>query len=144
MKKHWLSALVAGILFGVGLGVAGMTRPEKIVGFLNITGDWDPSLIFVMGGALTLYFLAHRLLVASGRIQRPLVEAKFVIPTRRDIDGPLVVGSVIFGLGWGLAGFCPGPAIVAVTSGAATAFVFVAAMVVGNVGYRLWDTRKSS
>ncbi len=144
MKKTWLSALVSGALFGVGLGVAGMTRPEKIIAFLDITGDWDPSLLFVMGGALVVYFVAHRLLVVRERgVARPLLAPKFELPTRRDLDRSLLAGAFVFGVGWGLAGYCPGPAIVALTGGALNPFVFVASMIAGMIIYRVTILRAS-
>jgi hypothetical protein len=121
-------AFAAGLLFALGLGIGGMTQPSKVIGFLDVAGDWDPSLAFVMGGALLVYATIARLVLAR---PRPLLEAKFFVPTRRDLDPPLVVGAVLFGAGWGLAGYCPGPALVSLASGRASVVVFVAAMVLG-------------
>jgi hypothetical protein len=123
-----LIALAGGFLFAVGLAIAGMTQPSKVVGFLDVAGDWDPSLAFVMFGAVAVYMLGHRLVL---RRDAPLLGSGFHLPTRRDIDPRLVIGSAIFGVGWGLAGYCPGPVIAALGSGLAVPLVFVAAMALG-------------
>lgn len=128
-----LSAFASGILFGLGLAISQMTNPAKVLAFLDITGDWDPSLAFVMGGAVAVSFVAFR--IAKTR-HRPLFGDTFQLPTRQDIDVPLVAGSIIFGVGWGLAGLCPGPAITAVVSGQGKVFVFLAAMLVGMAVFR--------
>ena len=107
--KTQLTSFVSGIVFALGLGISGMTRPIKVIGFLDLFGNWDASLAFVMIGAIAVYFLAHRI---SLNMTSPLLAAKFSLPTRSDLDRRLVIGAVIFGVGWGLAGFCPGPAIV--------------------------------
>jgi len=117
--------LLAGLLFGAGLVVGGMTRPEKVRGFLDFTGNWDATLMFVMGGAVSVHALAYRLI---RRRKRPVFQEAFQIPTRRDIDAKLVLGAAIFGLGWGFGGYCPGPAITSLTTGSASVFAFVAAM----------------
>jgi uncharacterized membrane protein YedE/YeeE len=126
--KNKLSAGVAGALFGVGLAVAGMTRPEKVAGFLDITGAWDPSLAFVMAGAIGVHFVAHRLVL---RRTAPLFDDRFHMPTRRDIDPRLLGGAGLFGVGWGLGGYCPGPALVSAAAALLPALVFVAAMTAG-------------
>jgi uncharacterized membrane protein YedE/YeeE len=123
-----LSQYLIGVLFGLGLLVSGMSNPEKVLGFLDLTGAWDPSLIFVMGGAVLVGLVAFYL--AKKRTQSFFGDA-LQIPTRRDIDKRLVIGSLLFGLGWGIAGFCPGPALVALGTGHAKALVFVLAMLVG-------------
>ena len=124
-----LAAIFAsGLLFALGLGISGMTQPAKVVGFLDITGDWKPELAFVMGGAIAVHLIAYRLVP---RMARPLFEPRFGIPTRRDVDLRLVGGAVLFGAGWGLGGFCPGPGLVSLVSGQWQALVFVAAMLVG-------------
>lgn len=133
-------ALAAGALFGAGLLVSGMTLPARVIGFLDVGGAWDPTLIFVMGGAVAFYGILHRAIVRRGR---PWLDTRFHLPTRRDIDAPLVVGAALFGVGWGLGGFCPGPGLVAAASGATTALVFVAAMVVGMVIQHLTARRPS-
>lgn len=117
--------LLAGILFGAGLVVGGMTQPEKVRGFLDFTGSWDATLMFVMGGAVSVHALAYRLI---RRRKKPVFRETFQIPTRRDIDAKLVLGAALFGLGWGFGGYCPGPAITSLTSGGASVFAFVAAM----------------
>ncbi len=121
-------ALFAGALFGVGLAVSGMANPAKIIGFLDVAGDWDPTLMFVMGGALLVTIPAFRLIL--GR-PRPLLADGFALPTKTDLDGRLLGGAALFGLGWGLSGFCPGPAVVAMVTGLLPVFAFVAAMVGG-------------
>lgn len=121
------SAFAAGALFAAGLAVGGMTRPSKVRGFLDFGGAWDPTLLFVMGGAVMVYFTAHRLLKKR---PAPLFDTKFHLPTRRDIDARLLTGAAIFGVGWGLAGYCPGPGLASLASGVAPV-VFVAAMVAG-------------
>lgn len=120
------AAFVSGLVFSIGLGVAGMTRPSKVLGFLDVAGDWDPSLAFVMGAALVVYFLAARLV---GRRARPFFDAALHLPDRRAVDAPLVAGAILFGVGWGLAGYCPGPALVASTTLGRDALVFTATMV---------------
>lgn len=123
-----VSFFLLGVLFAVGLGISGMTQPLKVLGFLDIFGAWEPALMFVMGGAVLVNVIGYRL--AVGR-PHPLLAARFDIPARRDIDWQLVTGASLFGAGWGLAGFCPGPALVAVASGSADVLVFVAAMFIG-------------
>ena len=123
-----LSAFAAGLLFGLGLVVSGMTDPGKVKGFLDVAGRWDPSLGFVMAGALAVGFFAFA--VAKRRAQAFFGGAMH-LPQERDIDGRLVGGSLVFGIGWGLAGFCPGPALVSFGAGYEKAAVFVAAMLGG-------------
>lgn len=134
-SKEAALALVAGLLFGAGLAVAGMTQPEKVIGFLDLFGDWDPSLALVMGGAIAVHFVAYRLI--KGR-PSPLITTKWSLPTRRDLDLRLVVGAAVFGIGWGLAGICPGPGVVSLLSFAPSAGVFVGAMLVA-----MWLTAKT-
>ena len=116
------SALGAGFLFGIGLWVSGMANPKKVLGFLDVAGDWDASLLFVMGGAVAVT-------LAGFRIYR----SEFRFPTRKDIDFPLVAGSAIFGIGWGIAGYCPGPAITALSTLSTESIAFVAAMIAGGL-----------
>ena len=127
-----LAAFGAGLVFGIGLIVSGMTDPGKVIGFLDLAGNWDPSLGFVMGGAIAVGFLAFR---AAGQRSTNILGGAMHLPTRRDIDVRLVAGSLVFGVGWGLAGFCPGPALVSFASGQAKAAVFVASMIVGMLLY---------
>jgi uncharacterized membrane protein YedE/YeeE len=124
-----LLAALSGALFGAGLLVSGMTRPEKVLGFLDVTRGWDPSLAFVMGGAVAVYALAFRW-IRRGRA-RPWCDVAFHVPTRRDVDVSLLAGAAIFGVGWGLGGLCPGPGLVAAAAGSTTGLAFVAAMLAG-------------
>ena len=125
-------ALFAGALFGLGLAVSGMTNPAKVIGFLDVAGEWDPTLAFVMGGALLVTIPTFRLIL--GR-PRPILADGFALPTKSALDGRLLGGAALFGVGWGLSGFCPGPAVAALVTGLAPVFVFVAAMMVGMVLY---------
>lgn len=129
-----LVAFFAGVVFAVGLAVAGMTQPSKVVGFLDFFGNWDPSLAFVMGGAVAVNAVLYRWTM---RRARPLLEPDFHLPTRTDLDGRLIAGGVLFGVGWGLAGYCPGPAVTSVTTGTTGALAFVGAMLAGIGLYRL-------
>ncbi len=126
--SSWLVAYLAGALFGAGLLLAGMTDPARVLGFLDVLGDWDPTLAFVMIGAIAVHATTYQLI---RRRPSPLFDSTFHLPTRNDLDARLLAGAALFGVGWGLAGFCPGPALVAAASGASTALVFVAAMIAG-------------
>lgn len=132
------AAFAAGLVFGAGLLLSGMTDPGKVIGFLDVAGAWDPSLAFVMGGALLVAFFAYRL---AGQRGRAFLGGAMHLPQRRDIDLRLVAGSVVFGIGWGLAGFCPGPALVSFAAGHVEAAVFVAAMLAGMLAYTLAERR---
>jgi uncharacterized protein len=121
-------ALVAGVLFGLGLAVSQMVNPAKVLAFLDIAGAWDPSLAVVMAGALLVTLPAYRL--AQGR-PRPVLAERFAWPTARDIDRRLIAGAVLFGVGWGLVGFCPGPAIASFAFGLPKSFVFAGTMAAG-------------
>lgn len=123
-----LTEFLVGLLFGLGLILAGMTDPGKVIAFLDLAGAWDPSLAFVMGGAIAVGLFAFAF--ARSRT-RAFLGTAMQLPTRRDIDPPLIIGSLAFGVGWGLAGFCPGPAVVAAGAGHVQAWVFVAAMLAG-------------
>lgn len=125
---HTLSALLIGALFGIGLIVSGMTDPSKVIGFLDLAGAWDPSLAFVMGGAVIVGLIAYRL---ARKRTRTFLGGAMHLPTARHVDRRLIVGSLAFGAGWGLAGFCPGPALVALGAGYDKAVVFVIAMLAG-------------
>ncbi len=127
-----LLSFASGLLFAVGLAVAGMTQPSKVVGFLDFAGDWDPSLAFVMMGAIAVYFVANRLVT---RRSAPLVDSMFHLPTRRDIEPKLVIGAGLFGIGWGLAGYCPGPGLSSLGTGALPALLFVASMATGMLSF---------
>lgn len=122
------AALVSGLVFGLGLAVSGMMNPAKVIGFLDIAGDWDPTLAFVMVGALLVAVPAYRFIPRRGR---PVLEEEFSLPKKKAIDAPLLGGSALFGVGWGLVGFCPGPALAALGTGLLPVFAFVAAMLAG-------------
>ncbi len=128
MKRQALVAFLSGVVFAVGLGLSGMTQPGKVVGFLDVTGPWDASLAFVMGGGIGVLLLAQ---LVARRLGRPLLAERFPVLLRNEIDGKLVAGAALFGIGWGLAGFCPGPAIVSLSSGVGAALLFVPAMLAG-------------
>ncbi|WP_336487718.1 YeeE/YedE family protein [Methylobacterium nigriterrae] len=129
-----VSAFAVGLLFGIGLLVSGMANPAKVLAFLDVTGRWDPSLAFVMAGAVAVSATGY--LVARRR-GRPVLAPRLEIPTRRDLDPRLLVGAALFGVGWGLVGLCPGPTLTILTVVPAPAATFVAAMVVGMLMFRL-------
>lgn len=130
MKRttSYVLAGLVGAVFGAGLLISGMTQPAKVIGFLDPTRGWDPSLAFVMAGAAAVYAVLFRVIRAR---KRPWLDVKFHLPTRRDLDVSLILGAAVFGIGWGLGGLCPGPAIVAASSGSAAGIGFVAAMLAG-------------
>ena len=129
-------ALVVGLLFGIGLIISGMTDPSKVIGFLDLAGRWDPSLGFVMGGAILVGLVAFRF--ASGR-DKSLLGDVMRLPTASQIDRRLVLGGFAFGTGWGLAGYCPGPALASLASGGGKPLIFAAAMIVGMVIFELLE-----
>lgn len=129
MNSKLISSLAAGLLFGLGLSISGMINPAKILDFLDIAGEWDPTLALVMGGALAVTIPAFRIVLKR---PMPLLDGKFHLPTRKDIDGRLIAGAALFGLGWGMAGLCPGPALTAIVSGVLPIIGFVAALVAGS------------
>ncbi|HLS87306.1 MAG TPA: DUF6691 family protein [Burkholderiales bacterium] len=129
-----LSAFASGLVFGIGLLLSGMSDPGKVIGFLDLAGAWDPSLAFVMAGAILVGFFAFRL---AGRRGQAFLGGAMHLPERRDLDRRLVAGALVFGIGWGLAGFCPGPAITALGAGYGKALVFVLAMLAGMAAYTL-------
>lgn len=133
------ASLLAGLVFGLGLIVSGMANPAKVLGFLDLAGDWDPSLALVMAGAVAVGLLAFRF--TRGRTTS-MLGAPMKLPTARDIDRRLVAGAAAFGVGWGIAGFCPGPALVALGMGEPKALVFVAAMLAGMGLFELVEGRR--
>ena len=133
------TSLLAGLVFGLGLIVSGMANPAKVLGFLDLTGNWDPSLALVMAGAISISFFAF--LVAQKR-SRSLIGADMRLPGGRHIDRRLVVGGLLFGVGWGIAGFCPGPGLVALGMGEVKALVFVASMLTGMITFEILDRRR--
>lgn len=122
------SALAAGILFGLGLSISEMVKPARVIGFLDIAGSWDATLLFVMTGALAVTLPSYAVILRF----RPVLESNFHLPTKRAIDRPLIVGAALFGIGWGIGGFCPGPALASLASGSPRVILFVVAMVVGQ------------
>ncbi len=124
-----LITLLSGIFFGLGLAYSEMTNPAVVLGFLDITGNWNPSLIFVMGGAITIGLMGY---LIRNRMSRPWLALKWAIPTRRDIDAPLIKGSILFGIGWGLSGYCPGPGLTALVNNPYEGIVFIVALIAGS------------
>lgn len=127
-RRRSALALASGALFGVGLGISGMAQPAKVLAFLDVTGDWDPTLLFVMGGAVGVHFWAYRW---ARRRSAPGLDERFFVPAGTPIDARLSLGAVLFGIGWGIGGYCPGPALVSLASLGLPLFVFVAAMLGG-------------
>lgn len=138
LRKN-LAAFVSGVLFAVGLVVSGMTQPQKIISFLDFFGQWDPSLMFVMAGAIAVHMIAYRYIAKK---PAPLFDSQFHVPQSKEITSQLVIGSALFGLGWGLGGFCPGPSLTAASAGSSSALLFVAAMVSGMFAYRFYERLK--
>lgn len=136
--KAAIAALLSGALFGVGLAIARMTDPAVVLGFLDPFGDFDPTLAFVLAGAAMTTAVAFHFVL---RRSRPIVATEFQLPATRAIDVPLVAGAAIFGIGWGLAGYCPGPALVAAGGSVATALMFVPAMIAGSLLHRFAAAR---
>ena len=139
--QHRISEFLVGLFFGLGLILSGMTDPGKVLGFLDIAGIWDPSLALVMGGAIAVGFFAFA--IAKKRTVNFLGGALH-LPKSNQIDKPLVIGAMMFGAGWGLAGFCPGPAIVSLASGQIKAAMFVVFMLVGMQVFEVWNRQTSS
>jgi uncharacterized membrane protein YedE/YeeE len=134
-----VSAFLIGVIFGLGIAVSGMINPAKVLNFFDVAGTWDPSLIFVMGGGLLVAFTGYRLVF--GHHKAPVFETAFTLPTKRAIDKELVGGAAVFGIGWGIAGFCPGGAIPALGLGYSATPIFVAAVIAGIVVARFARTR---
>jgi len=132
-----LMALIAGLVFGIGLIISGISNPAKVLGFLDLAGNWDPSLALVMAGAILVSFIPFQL---ASRAPRALLGEPMRLPTARDIDRRLVLGSLVFGVGWGLAGYCPGPALVSLAVGGFKPLVFVGSMVGGMLFFRWLDS----
>ncbi len=136
--KNNVTSLLVGILFAFGLGISGMTRPEKIFGFLDIFGNWDPSLIFVMAGAVILHSIAFRFII---RKKLPRLSPQWHLPKKKEITLPLFAGSFLFGVGWALAGYCPGPALVSLASFHVRPLIFFGSMIFGMFLFRFADRR---
>lgn len=129
------SAFALGAVFGLGLAVSEMTNPARVIGFLNVAGPWDPTLAAVMGGALLVAATAFPVVI---RRKRALLAERLTLPIRTDIDKPLILGAVVFGVGWGLAGLCPGPALAGLASGSPGLILFVVAMIAGQILAARW------
>ena len=134
-----ITSLIAGLLFGLGLILSGMTNPEKVIGFLDVTGRWDPSLMLVMLGALLVSFFAFR---HAKKREKSLLNEAIKLPTAQKIDRRLLIGSLLFGAGWGLAGYCPGPALSSLLSGDLAPVVFVLAMLAGMSLHEVMGRRR--
>ena len=131
--KQKLIALLSGLLFGFGLSLSQMIDRDRVLGFLDVSGDWDPTLLFVLGGAVGVTAIAFRFVL---RLPRPIFGSKFYLPTKKDIDLPLILGTAIFGIGWGIAGYCPGPGITALVLGIPNPVLFVIAFILGSFIYQ--------
>jgi len=125
-------ALLSGLLFGLGLGVSQMIDRDRVLGFLDIAGAWDPTLLFVLGGAVTVTVIAFRFVL---QMQRPVFADRFRLPTKTDLDLPLTIGAAIFGIGWGIAGYCPGPAVAALTLRTGNPRLFLIGLAIGSITY---------
>lgn len=125
-----VSAAAIGLVFGLGIAISGMANPAKVLNFFDVFGTWDPSLMLVMGSALTVTFIGYRFVLKR---PAPVFDRSFHLPTKRDFDLPLVAGSAVFGIGWGIAGFCPGGAIPALGTGETSALIFVGAIILGII-----------
>ena len=123
-----LASLASGTVFGIGMSISGMTNTERVQGFLDLAGAWDPTLAFVMGGGLIATFFGYKFVLKN---PAPLFDDNFLIPTKTDIDKPLIIGAILFGAGWGLVGYCPGPAIAGLSYGYMATLLFVPAMIIG-------------
>jgi len=136
--KQGLVALVVGFMFAVGLGVSGMTQPEKVIGFLNVSGAWDPSLIFVMLGAIAFHAVTYKVI---RKRKSPLLAMNWQVPSKREVTPALILGSVLFGIGWGLGGYCPGPAVTSMASFDFQPWLFVGSMLIGMVMFKQLDRK---
>lgn len=135
-----LLALLTGLIFGMGLSLSEMINPDRVLGFLDILGAWNPALAFVLGGAVLTSMICFHFILKQ---PHPLLDKQFYMPTKTQIDRPLIVGAVLFGMGWGLYGYCPGPALAALAYLETSTFIFVAAMIAGLFLARLWTARKN-
>ena len=125
-----LSALVAGLIFGIGLTLSELTDRHRVLGFLDVTGDWDPTLLFVMGGAVLVTLVTFRFVL---RRPGPVLEPQFHLPSKKNVDPPLIIGAVLFGIGWGVAGYCPGPGLASLMALTLNPFVFCIALIAGSL-----------
>ncbi len=136
--KNSIAALIVGFIFALGLAISGMTQPQKVIGFLDLFGHWDPSLIFVMAGAIFVHFFTYKWI---RKRSSPLFSAQWHVPTNREITPALAIGSLLFGIGWGLSGFCPGPAITSLATLNSNIIIFVASMLAGMAIFKQIDKK---
>ncbi len=136
--KSSVSSLLIGFLFAIGLGISGMTQSQKVIGFLDVFGTWDPSLLFVMVGAIAVHFVMYKII---RKRNSPLFSTEWQVPEKKEITKSLLIGSALFGVGWGMGGYCPGPAVVSLASFQLTPFIFVLGMIGGMVIFRLVESR---
>ena len=144
MNKKLLLSFFSGLIFSIGLGVSGMTNPDKVKGFLDIFGKWEADLAFVMGSALFISIISYQIV---NRMKKPIFEKSFAIPNNKNIDYKLIIGSALFGLGWGISGFCPGPAMASIVTFKSEVIIFVASMFTGFFIYNkiyLFEFNKSN
>lgn len=141
MSKQHVVALLAGVLFGLGLALSQMIDPARVLAFLDVAGAWDPTLLFVLGGAVGVTVIAFRFIL---RRPNPVLAEAFQLPTRKEIDRPLVLGAAIFGVGWGIAGYCPGPGITALVTGSWNPVFFVVALALGSLLYSRITSRSAA
>ncbi|MBL1210116.1 YeeE/YedE family protein [Geminocystis sp. GBBB08] len=138
-NKQNITALISGLLFGLGLSISQMIDRERVIGFLNVTGKWDATLMFVLGGAVGVTIITFRFILP---LKHPIFDSKFYLPTRQDIDGKLILGAVIFGIGWGISGFCPGPAITSLIQLSFNPIIFILAFIGGSFASQLLTKSK--
>lgn len=136
--KNAAASFLVGLIFAIGLGLSGMIRPEKVIGFLDIFGNWDPSLMFVMIGAISVHFVSYKLV---RKMNSPLFDTQWHVPTKTEITPALVIGSMMFGIGWALAGYCPGPAITSLAGFKTGPIIFVVSMLGGMFLFNIIDKK---
>lgn len=136
--KNALTAFVVGFIFSIGLGISGMTQPQKVIGFLDLFGQWDASLMFVMVGAISVHFIFYKII---RKRTSPLFSSSWHVPDKKEITPSLILGSILFGLGWGIAGFCPGPAITSLASLEKSPLIFVLSMFIGMILFNSLDKK---
>jgi uncharacterized protein len=135
--KNWLAPFVVGFVFAVGLSISGMTQPQKVLGFLDIFGQWDPGLMFVMIGAIGIHFILFKII---RKRTSPMLSPTWEIPAKNQITPALISGSFIFGIGWGMAGYCPGPAVTSLATFDSTPVLFVLSMIAGMIVFNIADS----
>jgi uncharacterized membrane protein YedE/YeeE len=137
--KCIITSFIVGLIFGIGLVISGMTQPSKVMGFLDIFGSWDPSLIFVMIGGITVH--SGYFFLIKPKFNRPVLTVSYQVPQRKDITASLITGSLLFGIGWAIGGYCPGPAITSLATFSLNPLVFIASMLVGMAIYKTFENK---